>query len=65
MRLRAWIGDDAYVGFIEQELGRARPLPVDSNSKLFTVIGDAVFQVVSGSKTAQEAADDAVAAMRS
>jgi ABC-type glycerol-3-phosphate transport system substrate-binding protein len=63
--LAVWIGDDAYVGFIEQELGRARPLPVDSNSKLFTVIGDAVFQVVSGSKTAQEAADDAVAAMRS
>jgi ABC-type glycerol-3-phosphate transport system substrate-binding protein len=63
--LGAWIGDEAYVGFVEQELGRARPLPVDSNSKLFTVMGDAVFQVVSGSKTAQEAADDAVAAMQS
>jgi ABC-type glycerol-3-phosphate transport system substrate-binding protein len=63
--LGIWIGDDAYVGFVEQELGRARPLPVDANSKLFTVIGDAVFQVVSGSKTAQEAADDAVVAMRS
>lgn len=63
--LAAWIGDDAYSGFVEQELGRAQPLPVDPNSKLFTVIGDAVFQVVSGSKTAEGAAEDAVAAMQS
>jgi len=58
--LLAWSGDDAYYGFIQQELERAQPLPVAPNSKLLTVLGDAVFQVVSGSQTAQEAADNAI-----
>lgn len=63
--LAAWTGDDLYVGFIQQELERAQPLPVAANSKTMTVLGDAVFQVVSGSKLAQEAAEDAVASLQS
>jgi ABC-type glycerol-3-phosphate transport system substrate-binding protein len=63
--LATWSDNDLYVGFIQQELERARPWPVTSNSKIMTVLGDAVFQVVSGSKLAQEAAEDAVAALQS
>jgi ABC-type glycerol-3-phosphate transport system substrate-binding protein len=63
--LAVWTDEDLYVGFVQQELERAKPLPVIDNSKIMTVLGDAVFQVVSGSKLAQEAAEDAVAALQS
>ena len=57
--------EDPFVNFISPELERARPMPVSINSKTMTVLGDAVFQVVSGSKTAQEAATEAVNALQS
>ena len=63
--LALWSGNDLYYGFVRQELERAQPLPVTSNSILMTVLGDAVFQVVSGSKLAEGAAVDAVAALES
>lgn len=63
--LATWSDNDFYVGFIQQELERAKPWPGTSTSKIMTVLGDAVFQVVSGSKLAQEAAQDAVAALES
>ena len=63
--LATWSRDGAYTGFIQQDLERAHPLPVASTSKLLTVLGDAVFQVVSGAKTAEEAAEDAVTAFQS
>ncbi len=63
--LAEWTDNDLYVGFVQQELERAQPLPVATNSKTMTVLGDAVFQVVSGSKLAQEAAQDAAAALQS
>ena len=48
-----WTEDEnPYYNFIGRELQRAQPLPVESNSKTMTVLGDAVFQVVSGAKTA-------------
>lgn len=58
-------GEVPFVNFIGPELERARPMPVSVNSKTMTVLGDAVFQVVSGSKTAQEAASEAVTALQS
>ncbi len=63
--LQAWPDDDPYVGFVSQELERAQPLAVSPSSTLLTVLGDAVFQVASGSKTAQQAATDALSAMGS
>lgn len=63
--LETWTGNNLYVGFVQQELERAEPLPVALNSKTMTVLGDAVFQVVSGSKLAREAAEDAIAALQS
>lgn len=62
--LAAWPEQDLYVGFVRQELERAEPLTVSSSSTLLTVLKDAVFQVVSGSKNAQQAAVDAVNAMK-
>ncbi len=60
--LETWSRDGAYTGFIQQELERAHPMPVASSSKLLTVLGDAAFQVLSGEKTAEQAAEDAVTA---
>lgn len=62
--LDAWPDQDPYVGFARQELERAQPLPLSPSSKLLTVLSDAVFQVVSGGRTAQEAAVDAVNALQ-
>ena len=62
--LDAWPEQDAYVGFARQELERAQPLTVSLSGKLLTVLNDAVFQVVADNKTAQQAAADAVNAMR-
>jgi ABC-type glycerol-3-phosphate transport system substrate-binding protein len=62
--LDAWPEQDLYVGFVRQELERAEPLTLSPSSTLLTVLKDAVFQVVSGSKTAQQAAVDAVNAMK-
>jgi ABC-type glycerol-3-phosphate transport system substrate-binding protein len=62
--LDAWPDQDLYVGFVRQELERAEPLTLSPSSTLLTVLKDAVFQIVSGSKTAQQAAVDAVNAMK-
>lgn len=62
--LAAWPGEDPYVGFVGQELERAQPLTLSTSSTLLTVLGDAVFQIVSGSKTGQQAAVDAVDAVQ-
>lgn len=62
--LDAWPDQGQYVGFVRQELERAEPLTFSSSSTLLTVLKDAVFQIVSGSKTAQQAAVDAVDAMK-
>ena len=61
----SWTRDQAYVSFIDQEMDSALPLPVAASSKLFTVLGDAVYQVVSGTKNAEEAAKDAITAFES
>jgi ABC-type glycerol-3-phosphate transport system substrate-binding protein len=63
--LATWTTNELYVNFVQQELERAEPLPVATNSRIMTVLGDAVFQVVSGSKLAEEAAEDAIAALQS
>lgn len=63
--LATWSNTGPYIGFVRQELERAQPLPVATNSRIMTSLGDAVFQVVSGAKQAQEAAEDAVAALES
>lgn len=63
--LETWTRDEAYTGFMKQELERAHPMPVAPNSKLLTVLGDAAFQVVSGARTVEQAAEDAVAAFQS
>lgn len=52
--------EDAYVGFIQRELERAEAPPVAVSSRVGTVIGDAVFEVVSGSQTAATAAEEAL-----
>ncbi|MDX1413537.1 MAG: extracellular solute-binding protein [Candidatus Promineifilaceae bacterium] len=63
--LETWTVNEAYTDFIEQELDRADPLPVNSSSKFITVLGDAAFQVISGAKSADEAAEDALEAFQS
>ena len=61
--LALW-ADDPYVGFARQELERAQALPVSTSGRVLTVLSDAVFQVVSGARTAQQAAEEAIVAMQ-
>jgi ABC-type glycerol-3-phosphate transport system substrate-binding protein len=63
--LAGWTRDISYVNFIEQELDRARAMPVGESSKLLTVLGDAAFQVLSGTEGAQTAAEEALIAFES
>ncbi len=63
--LNAWTRDESYVQFIEQELDNAQALPVAESSKLLTVLGDAAFQVLAGTESAQSAASGAIAAFES
>ncbi len=58
-------GGDSYVIFLGPQLERATPLPVTSGSALMVQLQDAVFQVISGAKTAEEAAAAAVQALGS
>jgi ABC-type glycerol-3-phosphate transport system substrate-binding protein len=62
--LALWPDQGPYVGFVRQELERAGAFPISESSKLVTVLSDAVFQVASGGKSAEQAAADAVTAMR-
>ena len=63
--LASWPEQEPYTAFVRQELERAQPLAISSSGKIVTVLGDAVFQVISGAKTAPQAAADAVNAMQS
>jgi ABC-type glycerol-3-phosphate transport system substrate-binding protein len=63
--LEAWPDQEPYTVFARQELERAQPLAISPSGKIVTVLSDAVFQVVSGAKTAPQAAADAVNAMQS
>jgi ABC-type glycerol-3-phosphate transport system substrate-binding protein len=58
-----WTDQGIYHRFLQDELERAGPLPVSTNSVLVTVVGDAVFQVVTGALSSEEAADQAIAAL--
>lgn len=54
--LLQWPADDAYLNFIQLELERAQATPINANGPISEALGDAVFDVVSFAKTAQEAA---------
>ncbi|NKQ36384.1 MAG: extracellular solute-binding protein [Chloroflexi bacterium] len=59
-----WPSRDPYVPFARRELAQARPHPLNPNSKMITVLENALFDVISLNKTPQEAAEEAVAALQ-
>lgn len=59
-----WLEEDAYVAFVDQELQRAAFMPKTDNSALINALKNAVFDVVSLSKTPEEAAAEAVASLQ-
>lgn len=58
-----WPQDDDYVTFVQRQLSLAQPHPFTPNSDMMTVLGNALFDVVSLSKTPQTAAEEAAAAL--
>ena len=62
--LALWPSEDVYTRLAQQEIERARPLPVSANSNLMTAISNAVFDVVSQTKSPSEAAAEAVNALQ-
>ncbi len=59
-----WPVDDEYINFIQQELERAAPYPEAANSALLDALSTAVFDVLTLAKTPQQAAEEAVTALK-
>lgn len=57
---RQWPVTDPYAAFAQQELERADPMPLTDTGPIMKALENAVFDVVSLSKTSQEAAAEAV-----
>ena len=62
--LLQWPRDDAYINFIQLELERAQANPTIENEPIMAAIGNAVFDVISFAKTAQEAAAEAITTLQ-
>ncbi|MCA9918453.1 MAG: extracellular solute-binding protein [Anaerolineales bacterium] len=62
--LAFWPEDDAYLPFASDQLSRASAMPVSSTSNIMTVLNNAVFDVITLTKTPQVAAEEAVAALQ-
>ncbi|PID86152.1 MAG: hypothetical protein CSB13_04470 [Chloroflexi bacterium] len=59
-----WPSEDTFTAFANQALLRANTIPFTNNNTIMRVLEDAVFDVVSLSKTAEEAAAFAVSALQ-
>jgi ABC-type glycerol-3-phosphate transport system substrate-binding protein len=59
-----WPHDDAYLSFIHLELERAQPIPLKPNDPIMEALRDAVFAVVSLTKSPEEAAGEAMTAVQ-
>lgn len=59
-----WPTNDTYVTFAHEELARAASMPKADNSALMKTLGNAVFDVISLSKTPEAAAAEAVASLQ-
>lgn len=62
--LASWPAEDAYIPFASEQLNRARAMPFSSTNNVMTVLTNAVFDVVTLSKTPQAAAEAAAAALQ-
>jgi arabinogalactan oligomer / maltooligosaccharide transport system substrate-binding protein len=61
--LATWENENAYVAFAQAELQRAMPMPLLPTSPILAALENAVFDVISLSKTPAAAAAEAVAAL--
>ncbi|MEZ4590617.1 MAG: extracellular solute-binding protein [Chloroflexota bacterium] len=59
-----WPEDDPYLPFAREQLNRANAMPASSTSTIITVLNNAVFDVITLTKTPQVAAEEAVAALQ-
>ena len=62
--LAQWPGNDAYINFIQLELERAQANPTADSDPILSALGNAVFDVISFSTTAQEAAAEAITTLQ-
>lgn len=56
--------EDRYFAFVDQELLRAEPLPLEASSRVLDVIGSAVYEVLTTDRTPQNIAEEAIAELR-
>ena len=59
--LALWPQDDPYVLFLGQEMAVARPFPSTANNTIMGILGNALIDVLTQSKTPQVAAEEAAA----
>lgn len=62
--LTVWPEEDPYLSFAREQLNRSSAMPFNSSSNIMTVLNNAVFDVITLTKTPQVAAEEAVAALQ-
>ncbi len=59
-----WPVDDPYLIFIQRELDQAERYPIEASDEIMSALNNAIFDVLSASKSPQQAAEDAIAALQ-
>jgi ABC-type glycerol-3-phosphate transport system substrate-binding protein len=62
--LTFWPEDDPYVAFLDEQLSLAQAHPLSNDTTTMTILGNAVFDVISLAKTPQVAAEEAIAGLQ-
>ena len=62
--LNSWPAEDDYVPFVQEQLLQADLHPLSANSRIMIALGNAVFDVVSLTKTPQVAAEEAILSLQ-
>jgi ABC-type glycerol-3-phosphate transport system substrate-binding protein len=60
-----WPDNDPYLVFIQRELDRADRYPIEATDEIMSALNNAIFDVLTASKSPQQAAEDAIAALQS
>lgn len=59
-----WARNDSYTQFLGEELALARPFPSAANNTIMGILGNALVDVLNGSKSPQAAAEEAAATLQ-
>ncbi len=62
--VQLWAQENSYILFVQGELELAQPFPDGANSTMLNILGNAIFDVISLTKSPQVAAQEAIDALQ-